>query len=418
MLGSHIQTFLLTEARERFLRYVRINTRSDENSGKHPSSEGQWDLARVLKQELGELELTDVLLDENCYLYATLPASEGSSAPPLTFCSHIDTSPTEPGANVEPLIHEKYDGDILRFPKDAALKLSPDDSPELATCIGQNIITASGDTLLGADNKAGVAEIMAALTAFQRFKELSHPELRIVFTPDEEIGEGSDLIDMTRLGEFGYTVDGGEMGELEDECFDAFRANLRFRGINVHPGYAKNRMVNAAAIAARFVAVLPEYESPEHTEGREGFFHLTKIQGDENLAECSFILRDFDHQQNLRRIDLLKQLIKNFELQYNGLKVELEIKDQYQNMREVLRNYPDVVQKAEQAIDMAGLPLIRRAIRGGTDGARLCFKGMPCPNLFTGGLLFHSKKEWISEIALQKAAETLIHLCALWTPKT
>lgn len=418
MLEPRIQTFLLTEARERFLRYVRIETSSDENSGKHPSSDGQWNLAQLLKQELEDLGLEDVLLDENCYLYATLPASGGISAPSITFCSHIDTSPSESGANVEPLIHENYNGGILRFPQNSTLELSPEDSPELINCVGQNIITASGNTLLGADNKAGLAEIMAALAAFQHSKDLSHPELRIVFTPDEEIGQGADLIDMTKLGQYGYTIDGGEIGELEDECFDAFRANLTFQGINVHPGYAKNRMVNAAAIAARFTAALPEYESPEHTEEREGFFHLTNIQGDENLARLSFILRDFDRKRNLRRIDLLKKLIESFELQYKGLKIELVLKDQYQNMREILQNYPEVVRKAEQAIDMAGLPLIRRAIRGGTDGARLCFKGMPTPNIFTGGMLFHSKKEWIPEIALQKAAETIVHLCALWTERS
>ncbi len=417
MLESRIQAFLLTEARERFLRYVRIETTSDESSGRHPSSEGQWNLARLLKQELEILGLEEILLDENCYLYATLPASDGISSPSITFCAHIDTSPSESGANVEPLIHENYDGGILRFSKNSALQLSPEDSPELAACVGQNIISASGDTLLGADNKAGLAEIMAALAAFQRFNDLPHPELRIVFTPDEEIGEGSELIDMRKLGRYGYTIDGSEIGELEDECFDAFRANLSFQGMNVHPGYAKNRMVNAAAIAARFVAALPEYESPEHTEKREGFFHLMKIQGDENLARLSFILRDFDRQRNFRRIDLLKQLIQIFELQYNGLKVELEIEDQYQNMREVLQDYPEIVQKAEQAIDMAGLQLVRKAIRGGTDGARLSFKGMPTPNIFTGGMLFHSKKEWIPEIALQKAAEVIVHLCGLWTGK-
>ena len=414
MLEPKIQAFLLTEARERFVRYARIDTRSDENSGKHPSSEGQWDLARLLKGELEALGLKEVLLDENCYLYATLSSSEGISAPTITFCSHIDTSPSESGNNVEPQIHEHYNGGVLRFPKAPKLELSPEDSPELNDFVGHTIITASGDTLLGADNKAGIAEIMAALAALQCFKDLPHPELRIVFTPDEEIGEGSELIDMTKLGQYGYTIDGSEMGELEDECFDAFRANLTFKGINVHPGYAKNRMVNAAAIAARFTAALPEHESPEHTEKREGFFHLTKIQGDENLAQLSFILRDFDRQRNLRRIELLQQLIRHFEWQYQGLKVELELKDQYQNMREVLQNYPEVTQKAEQAIEMAGLPLIRRAIRGGTDGARLCFKGMPCPNIFTGGMLFHSRKEWIPEIALQKAAETIVQLCTLW----
>ncbi|PID58583.1 peptidase T [candidate division KSB3 bacterium] len=415
MLTSEIRAFLLNEARERFLRYVRIETTSDENSGRHPSSAGQWNLARLLQQELEELSVDQVLLDDSCYVYARLPASQGVTAPSITFCSHIDTSPSESGQGVEPLIHEEYEGGPLYFPNAADLTLSPDDSPELKNYMGQNIITASGDTLLGADDKAGVAEIMAALAALQHFHDLPHPELRIVFTPDEEIGEGSDRIDLKKLGQYGYTVDGGEMGELEDECFDAVQADLIFKGINVHPGQAKDRMINAAAVAARFTASLPEYDSPEHTEKREGFFHLTKMEGEENQAGLSFILRDFDRTNNLRRIDLLKQLIQTFELRYPGLKIELELKDQYRNMREILQNYPDVIHKAEEAIRMTGLPLIRQAIRGGTDGACLCFKGMPCPNIFTGGMLFHSKKEWIPEIALQKAAETILQLCALWT---
>ncbi len=417
MLTNKIKDFLLNEARERFLRYVQIETTSDEKSGKHPSTEGQWDLARVLRDELEALNLQDVELDECCYLYATFLASEGVTAQPITFCAHIDTSPSESGNNVKPIIHKQYDGGDITFPDNKDLILSPQDSPELKKFIGHTIITASGNTLLGADDKAGVAEIMAALAAFKKFKDLPHPELKIVFTPDEEIGEGTLNIKTEKLATIGYTVDGGEIGELEDECFDAFRVNLLFKGINVHPGEAKNKMVNAGAIAARFVAALPEYETPEHTELREGFFHLNEIKGVENSAELSLILRDFEQEKNLARIEYLKLLTRIFELRYKGLTIDLEIKDQYNNMQEILRNHPEIPEKAESAIRASGVEVIRRAIRGGTDGARLTFKGIPTPNIFTGGLMFHSKKEWIPEIALQKAAETIVSLCEFWAEK-
>ena len=417
MLTDEIRDFLLKEAKERFLRYVQIDTTSDEKSGKHPSTEGQWDLAKVLQVELEDLGLQDVELDECCYVYATLQASEGVTAPPITFCAHMDTSPSESGKNVKPIIHEQYDGGNITFPENPDLILSPQDSPQLKKFIGHNIITASGDTLLGADDKAGVAEIMAALAAFKRFKDLPHPELRIVFTPDEEIGEGTLNIKTKKLAKVGYTVDGGEMGELEDECFDAFRVKLLFHGLNVHPGEAKNKMVNAGAIAARFVSALPEYETPEHTELREGFFHLTKIKGSANSAELSLILRDFEKEKNSGRIEYLKLLIHVFELRYKGLTVELEIKDQYNNMQEILKKYPEVTEKAAKAIQTSGVELIRKAIRGGTDGAQLTFRGIPTPNIFTGGLLYHSKKEWIPDIALQKAAETIVYLCGFWAGK-
>lgn len=414
MINDEIRDFLLKEAKERFLRYVQVDTTSDGKSGKHPSTEGQWDLAKVLQAELEALNMQDVELDEFCYVYATLPASEGVLAQPLTFCAHIDTSASESGNNIKPIIHAQYDGDNMTFPDNPDLILTPQESPELKKFIGQNIITASGNTLLGADDKAGVAEIMAALAAFKRFKELPHPELRIVFTPDEEIGEGTLNIKTEKLARVGYTVDGGEMGEFEDECFNAFRAKLCFHGLNVHPGRAKNIMVNAGAIAARFMAMLPEYETPEHTERREGFYHLNEIKGTENQAELSMILRDFDQEKNLARIEYLKQLIRVFELRYKGLTIDLEIQDQYNNMKTILVKYAEVSEKAIKAIQASGVELIKKAIRGGTDGARLTFQGIPTPNIFAGGLMVHSKKEWIPEIALQKAAETIIHLCRFW----
>lgn len=414
MLHETIQQFLRKDAVERFLRYVRIDTTSDEHSGKNPSSEIQRDLGKVLKQELEALGLTNVEFDEHCYVYATLPASAGVTAPPITFCSHLDTTESEPGKNVVPVVHQQYDGGVMTYPDNPELTLSPSDSSELSEFIGENIITASGKTLLGADNKAGIAEIMAALAAFVRFKELPHPELRIVFTPDEEIGAGVAKIRMEKLGKFGYTLDGGMVGELEDECFDAVGASIVFHGRNMHPGVSKNRMINAGEIAARFVAALPEYETPEHTEIREGFFHVKSIKGDETLAETSMILRDFDAKINDRRVALLQTMIQLFEQRYPGVHIELKVKEQYDNMRDVLQNYPDVTEKARLAIEAAGVKVIRKAIRGGTDGARMCFMGMPTPNLFTAGMLAHSKKEWVPEIGLQKAAETIVHLCRLW----
>ena len=414
MMSPALQTFLRQEASARFLRYVQINTASAEQSGNHPSSPGQWDLARLLKQELHDLQIQDVTLDAHCYLYATLPASAGVHAPPISLCAHLDTSPAESGAQVKPVVHRNYDGGVIRFPDQPALTLTPDEAPELRKFVGQDIITASGATLLGADDKAGIAEIMASLAALQAFPELRHPELRIVFTPDEEIGEGTTFIDPARLGRYGYTLDGGEMGELEAECFDAVRATLTFHGANVHPGAAKNRLINAAVSAARLIAALPAHDTPEHTAEREGFWHLTDMHGDENLAEASFILRDFEPTGNARRIELLKRLIAAAEWAVPGLTVEITLKEQYQNMRAILDQYPDVTHKAEQAMERAGIHVIKKAIRGGTDGARLSFQGMPTPNIFTGGVLYHSKKEWVPEIALQKAAEVIIHLCALW----
>ena len=411
MLNREIQDFLLQEAKTRFWRYVQINATSDEHSGKHPSTEGQRHLAQLLHDELEALNLQDVELDEWGYVYGTLLASEGVTGQPLTFCAHLDTSPSESGHNVKPVIHEQYDGGNITFPDDPNLILSPEDSPELQKFIGHNVITASGKTLLGADDKAGVAEIMAALAVFKAFPALRHPELRIVFTPDEEIGEGTLHINIEKLGKVGYTIDGGQMGELEDECFDALRVKLLFHGLNVHPGEAKNRMVNAGAIAARFVAALPESETPEHTELREGFFHLTGIKGAENSAELSFILRDFEIDHNIARIEYVRQLIRVFELRYTGLTIDLEIKEQYHNMKAIIEQHPEITEKAVKAIEAAGVKVIRKAIRGGTDGARLTFQGIPTPNIFTGGLLYHSKKEWIPEIALQKAAETMVYLC-------
>ncbi len=414
-MDDEILHFLRKEAMEKFLRYVTINTSSDPESGSHPSTDGQWMLAKILKEELLALGLQDVNLDDFCYVYGTLPASVGFNGPAITFCAHMDTSPSEAGCDVVPVLHSDYDGGIIRFPVNDGLVLTPSDAPELRQFPGETIITADGRTLLGADNKAGVAEIMAALSALRTFDGLRHPELRIVFTPDEEIGEGADHIVLKRLGKFGYTVDGGMIGELEQECFDAWKLSLVFHGRNIHPGYAKNRMLNAGAIAARFAAFLPEYETPEHTAEREGFYHLTGILGDENKAVLKYIIRDFETERNQRRMEYISQAARAFELRYDGLKIELSTREQYKNMREVLDKHPDVMNRAREAIISAGLTPREKAIRGGTDGSRLCFMGVPTPNLFSGAMMVHSKTEWIPEIALEKAAEVILRLCRLWS---
>jgi tripeptide aminopeptidase len=414
MTDTDLAVFMRREAVERFCRYVTLNTASSEDSDASPSTPAQLDLARILAQELEELGLSRVTLDEHGYVYATLPPSSGVTRGPLALLAHMDTSSSESGTNVRPVLHEQYNGGPIGFVDDPSLVLSPEDSPELLQFRGETIITASGKTLLGADDKAGIAEIMTVLAAFSRFSELSHPELTIVFTPDEEIGRGTEHIDVQKLGQVGYTVDGGMIGEIDVECFHALRVVAKFKGMNVHPGYAKNRMINAGHIAARFAAGLPEYESPEHTEGREGFFHLTGIEGDENHAIVKLILRDFDETSNRRRVGLLERMKDVFAMRYPGLGVELSVTEQYRNMHEVLNGHPDSVALAEQAITMSGVEPVRKFIRGGTDGAKLCFMGLPTPNLFTGGMLFHSRKEWIAVPALQKACEVLVNLCALY----
>ena len=414
MLAPEITEFLRKDALARFLRYVAVDTRSDEESTTSPSTPGQLVLARVLENELRELGLRDVELTPGGFLYGVLPASQKAASLALTFCAHVDTSPSESGNGVVPVLHENYDGGPISFPKNPGLVLSPAEEPELLEFRGDAVITGSGDTLLGADDKAGVAEIMAALAALVRFPGLAHPELRIVFTPDEEIGRGTDGIDLKRLGTYGYTMDGGMVGELEDECFNAHKAVLVFKGRNIHPGYAKNKMINAVAIAARFIASLPEAESPEHTEKREGFFHLVDLRGDENEARAVLIVRDFEAGENARRVELLRRQTAVFQVRYPGLEIELTATEQYRNMNEVLARHPALVEKARRAMAAAGIEVIRKAIRGGTDGARLSFMGMPTPNVFAGGMRFHSKSEWIPVSGLQKAAETIVHLCRLW----
>ncbi len=417
-LSPDIQDFLQKEARERFLRYVQIYTTSDdENAGVTPSTSRQFDLGKLLKKELLELGLNNVELDDYCYVYATSPANVDNGTIPIGFIAHLDTSNAVSGENVKPIVHNNYDGSVITLPLDANVKIDPSDIPLLQNSLGENVITASGDTLLGADDKAGIAEIMAAMAAFKKFPQLQHGEIRVCFTPDEEIGMGTAKINLEKLGKVCYTLDGGEPGELENECFDAYFAGLTFCGTNVHPGFAKNKMINAVNIAGRYLAELPEYEAPEHTENREGFFHPMELSGTVEKCQLKMIIRDFLEVNNLKRIEYLKKLNQAFESRNPGLRIEMDIKHQYQNMVEVLNGHPEVLKKAEKAIEKTDLTLLKRSIRGGTDGSRLCQLGIPTPNLFAGGMYFHSKKEFIVESSLRKAAETIIHLAELWTVK-
>ncbi|MBN1328339.1 MAG: peptidase T [Candidatus Heimdallarchaeota archaeon] len=415
-ITKEMEKFLLEEAKKRFLHYVAFDTTSDENTGTFPSTEKQFELGKVLAKELKELGFQNVTLDEFCYVYGDLPASKGyEKCQAIGFIAHMDTSPSESGTDVTPVIHEKYDGKPISYPKNTSITLTVEDSPELKKFIGMDIITSSGDTLLGADDKAGIAGIMSAVAAWKKYPELIHGPITVCFTPDEEIGQGTTKIKMDRLPKYCYTLDGGEMGELEIECFDAWKATIIFNGISVHPGYSKNLMVNAAEIASRFVSQIPEAETPQHTEKREGFYHLYHIEGNCVSAKTIFILRDFDKKLNEKRMSYITKLKDTFEERYPSLKIDLRFDHSYENMIVYLKEHPQVIEKAAKAIEQAGLELKQTQIRGGTDGARLSARGIPTPNLFAGGILFHSLKEYIPVPALQKSAEVVLSIANNWT---
>jgi tripeptide aminopeptidase len=414
--NKEIQKFLLDTALDYFLKYVKIWTSSEEDVEKFPSTDRQFDLGKVLVEDLKELGLTNITHDKYGYVYADLPASEGyEDSPHLGFISHIDTSPSVKGKDVKPVIHKNYNGKEIKFEKDPELTLTIEDSPKLADYIGLDIITSQGDTLLGADDKAGIAETIAACAAWQKFPKLIHGPITVCFFPDEEIGKGTDYINLERMPKVCYTMDGSEMGELETECFDAWKARLTFKGMNVHPGYAKNLMINAIHILCRYLSDLPEAESPTHTEEREGFFHVMNVSGVPEEAKATMIIRDYEVSENERRMNILKDLKTLYEREYPGLEILLSFEHQYENMKKYLESEEKIINLARQAIELVGLNLEMHSIRGGTDGARLSAKGIPTPNIFTGGLLYHSKKEYIPTIALQKATEVILNLSQLWT---
>jgi|YNPMSStandDraft_1061717.scaffolds.fasta_scaffold01723_2 tripeptide aminopeptidase len=400
---------------DNFIEMVKIDTTSDENSNSSPSSKKQFDLAYLLEKKLKELGLKEVYVSDKCYVYATLPSNCNSKFK-IAFIAHMDTSPSVSGKNVKPRIIENYNGERILL-KEPDVYLDWNDSKILKKYIGRTLIVTSGDTLLGADDKAGIAEILTGLKILKENPQIKHPEIKIIFTPDEEIGEGATNIDKTKFGDFGYTFDRGVEGEIENECFDAFFVKVEFFGLNVHPGEAKGKMINASRLMVKYLSKLPENQIPEKTSNKKGFYHITEIKGDESYSYSKMILRDFKREKNEKRIKYLKKLKLTFEKKYKGLRINLEIKKQYNNMKEILSQYPDVVNIAIKAIELAGIKPIRKGIRGGTDGARFSFMGMPTPNIFTGGLLYHSIKEWISVESMEYAVRTFINICELWANK-
>jgi tripeptide aminopeptidase len=407
-------------AASRFMGYVQIDTQSDPNSPSQPSTEKQKDLGRVLVQELLAMGVTDAALDEHGYIYATIPATSDKVVPVLCFCSHMDTAPDCSGTGVKPILYERYDGSDIVLPDDNSVVITTKNHPYLKERVGDDIITASGTTLLGADDKAGVAIIMDLANYLMQHPEIKHGKIRILFTPDEEVGRGVAAIDMVKLGaQYGYTLDGGERGHLEGETFSADKAIVTFTGVSAHPGYAKGKMVNAIKAAAAFVDMLPRNEwCPEATEGMQGFVHPTSIKGELERATVEFIVRDFDTRQLDNHELRLRELVTKTEELFPGVSASLEIKEQYRNMKEILDQHPQVMDYAQEAYGRAGLDVVRMSIRGGTDGSRLSFMGLPCPNLFTGEMGIHSKQEYVSVQDMEKAVEVLVHLAGIWEERS
>ena len=404
---------------ERFLRYVQIDTQSDPESPTQPSTEKQKDLSRVLVEELLELGIADAHLDPHGYVYATIPANTAKKVPVICYCSHVDTSPDSSGADVKPILHVNYGGGDIVLPDDPAVVLRPEEHPDLLEQIGNDIITASGTTLLGADNKAGVAAIMDAAQFLVTHPEIPHGAIKILFTPDEEIGRGVNRVDLEKLGaDFGYTIDGEKRGSLEDETFSADAATITIHGVSAHPGFAKGKMENAIKIAAAVMDRLPKGRlSPESTSGREGFIHPTSISGGLEKAVVQFIVRDFTDEGLVEHEQLLKGILDEVMADYPNSRAEFKVTEQYRNMKKVLDQHPQVAEFAAEAIRRAGMEPIRSSIRGGTDGSRLSYMGLPCPNIFAGEHAFHSRQEWVSVQDMELAAQTLVHLAMVWEEK-
>jgi tripeptide aminopeptidase len=401
---------------ERFMRYVQIDTTADPNSSTFPSSAKQRDLALILHAELQKLGLQDVEIDEWSYVFATIPSNVPQPLPTICFCSHMDTAPDCSGTNVKPILHQNYTGAPITLPDDTNQVLRTEAHPYLLQKIGDDLITASGLTLLGADDKAGVAIIMELAAYLMAHPEVKHGPIRILFTPDEEVGRGVEQLDMQKLNaDFGYTLDGGPLGDIEDETFSADAATLVFHGVSAHPGYAKGKMVNAIKLASEFVAALPKEKwSPETTKHREGFVHPTSIEGGLEKATVQLILRDHDTQLMETYPQILEVLAQKVVAAYPGARFELSVQEQYRNMKEILVNVPFVADYAEEAMRKAGLTPKRSIIRGGTDGSRLSFMGLPCPNIFTGEMAIHSKLEYVSVQDMEKAIDTLVELVQIW----
>lgn len=405
---------------ERFLHYVTIDTQSNPQSITSPSTEKQKNLSRLLVDELLEIGVTDAHVDNFGYLYATIPSNTTKNVPVICFCSHVDTAPDCSGTNVNPILHENYDGKDIILPNDTTQVLSTNEFKYLKEHIGNSIITASGNTLLGADDKAGVAEIMDMANFIMTHKEVKHGTIKILFTPDEEIGKGTANLDMNKLAaHYGYTLDGGELGHLEDETFSADAVVITVHGVIAHPGYAKGSLVNAIKIAGEIIDALPKTEfSPETTEKREGFVHPVRIEGLAEKATVEFIVRDFTREGLKANAERLLKIAEGVIEKHPKARIESKISEQYRNMKEVLDEHPQVVKYAEEAYSRSNVTIHKQSIRGGTDGSRLSFMGLPCPNLFTGMQGIHSKKEWIGVRDMKKAVEVMVNLVQVWEEKS
>jgi tripeptide aminopeptidase len=405
---------------DRFLRYVQVDTQSDPGSKSYPSTEKQKNLSRLLVAELQQMGIKDAAMDEWGYVYATVPSTSNKEVPVICFCAHVDTSSDSSGENVKPIIHHGYDGSDIKLPDDGLVIISPDEHPYLKKKIGEDIITASGTTLLGADDKAGVAVIMDMINFLMTHPGIKHGAIKILFTPDEEIGRGVDKVDLKRLGaEFAYTLDGGERGAFEDETFSADGATVTFYGVSAHPGYAKGKMINAIKLAAAFIEGLPKNNfSPETTTGRDGFVHPVQLSGIAEKATVQFIVRDFHTPKLAEYENFLKEKIDEVVALHPGSRGELIVKEQYRNMKEILDQYPAVAQYARDAMKRAGVEVTNMSARGGTDGSRLSFMGLPCPNIFTGEMAFHGKHEYVSIQDMQKSVETIVHLAMIWEERS
>ena len=401
---------------ERFLRYVVIDTQSDPASPTCPSTEKQKDLGRLLAAELREMGLSDAHLDDHGYVYATIPANTDKRVPVICFCSHMDTSPDCSGAHVRPQIVGNYQGGDIVLPADPSQVIRFAEHPALASQIGHDIITTDGTTLLGADNKAGVAEIMDAVHFLTKNPHVRHGTIKILFTPDEEIGRGVDKVDLKKLGaDFAYTIDGESAGQIEDETFSADAATITIEGVSTHPGFAKGKMEHAIKIAAAIVDRLPKNTcSPETTEGREGFLHPIGVSGILETAKLGLIVRDFTEEGLREKEALLENIVTEVMLDYPRSTTRIDIKQQYRNMKQVIDRHPEIVDHAVEAIRRAGLGPVKTSIRGGTDGSRLSFMGLPCPNIFAGEHAFHSRLEWVSRQDMEKAVQTIVHLAMIW----
>ena len=408
---------------KRFFRYIRINTQSDSNSSTCPSTENQKELGKILVEELQEMKIDTAHMDKQGYVYATIPSNSAKKVPVICFCSHMDTSPDCSGKNVTHVIQKNYRGKNIVLPNTTdgqKIIISPDEHPDLLNQIGNDIITADGKTLLGADNKAGLAEIMDAIHHLVSHPEIKHGTIKILFTPDEEIGRGIDRVDMKKLVvDYGYTVDGETLGHLEDETFSADAVTITINGFGMHPGYAKGKMQSAIKIASEIISALPQKRiSPETTEKKEGFVHPVSMNGTVEKMILKFIIRDFKKECLIKLENELKEITKKIVKKYKKTSFDFVVAEQYRNMKAIMNKHPKVIRYAIEAIKASKITPVCTSIRGGTDGSRLSYMGIPCPNIFTGGHAFHSRQEWISVQDMKKAVETIVNICVVWEAKS